>query len=187
MIVTGWPTHVYLDNIQNDEYILELYQYLITEYSGRDWPTSFSQKNLYTNNDPIFQKAKDYIAQQIDYFAKEVFKVENPQLHTRLFCTNHHTIGMHQHSGSIISGVFYVAVNEQSKSVLRLHDPRTNAVRAYPPDYQSYFEPKVMQPKIGDIIIFPSFLQHEVPFNQNPNEPRIIMPFDVFADYPDQD
>jgi len=187
MLFAGWPTHVYTDNIHDDEYTLGLYQKLIAEYSNTDWPTSFSNKNLLSNNNPIFQKAKDFILKKIDYYIHRVFKISNPTIHTRLFCTNHHTIGMHQHSGSVVSGVFYVAVNEQSKSVLKLHDPRINAVRAYPPEYQEYFEPMVLQPKMGDIVIFPSFLQHEVPFNQNPNEPRIIMPFDVFADYPDQD
>ena len=84
---------------------------------------------------------------------------------------------MHQHSGAVISGVFYVNVPHGN---LRLLDPRLNAQRGYPSKFQNYFKPIELVPEQGDVILFPSFVWHEVTSFQT--QQRVILPFDVYVD-----
>jgi hypothetical protein len=179
MITTEWPTHVLHKNIEDVAYCEELFQYLMSTY-GTEWPNSFSQTDILTDKkhaNPILEQAGWFIFDNVSKFFQKAFSTV-PKHIIKTFATNHTNIGLHQHQGSLISGVFYVYCNSGQ---LRLHDPRVNAQRGYPNSLQDYFKPKVIEPKTGDIVIFPSFLQHEVA-NNTSKEPRIILPFDVFGD-----
>jgi hypothetical protein len=179
MIESGWVTHILHSNIDDNAYCEELFQYLLSTY-GNEWPNSFSQIDILKNKEhknPILDQAGQYIQNSVEHFFQTAFGIV-PKHYTKTFATHHQNIGLHQHQGSLISGVFYVYCNSGD---LRLHDPRVNAQRGYPNELQSYFKPKVLQPKTGDLVLFPSFLQHEVSNNKS-NEPRVIMPFDVFGD-----
>lgn len=179
MFESGWPTHILKTNIGDDNYCEQLFQYLISTY-GDEWPNSFAQKDIFTDTqhrNQIYDKVTHFIYENVKNLFQKAFGTV-PNHFIKTFATNHSNIGLHQHQGSLLSGVFYVYC---SAGQLRLHDPRVNAQRGYPNDLQHYFKPKVIQPNMGDIIIFPSFLQHEVS-NNTSTEPRIIMPFDVFGD-----
>ena len=179
MFTTGWPTHILKTNIQDNEYCTKLFDYLISKYSN-DWPNSFSQEDILTHpkhKHEILDKAGWFIYDNVKWFFQKAFSTV-PKHFVKTFATSHQTIGLHQHSGSLISGVFYVFAEDGE---LILHDPRLNAQRGYPNVMQDYFKPVRLQPKMGDIIIFPSFLQHEVP-NNNTKTTRVLMPFDVFGD-----
>ena len=179
MFDTAWPTHILKTNIGDNDSCEQLFQYLLSTY-GNEWPNSFSQKDIFTHpehKNSIFDIVQVFITNNVKSFFQETFGTI-PNHIIRTFATNHSNIGVHQHQGSLVSGIFYVYCTAGD---LRLHDPRANAQRGYPNQLQHYFQPKVIQPKIGDIIMFPSFLQHEVTNNFS-KEPRVIMPFDVFGD-----
>lgn len=77
----------------------------------------------------------------------------------------------HAHPLSVISGTYYVSV-VKGTSPLRVEDPRAPLFMASP-------HRKIQQdlsPKNGDVILFESWLKHEVPPHQS-NEDRISVSF----------
>jgi hypothetical protein len=81
--------------------------------------------------------------------------------------------GGHTHPGSLISGVYYVRIPEGSGSISFM-DPRGPRVP---------FEGKyVHQPYEGDLIVFPSWLYHEVAPTLG-THPRISFSFNVLGEW----
>jgi uncharacterized protein (TIGR02466 family) len=74
----------------------------------------------------------------------------------------------HLHPHSVISGTTYVSMPEGTSS-LKLEDPRSGRLMAAPPrkkdarrDLQTFV---YMEPKVGDVLLWESWLRHEVPMN----------------------
>jgi uncharacterized protein (TIGR02466 family) len=85
----------------------------------------------------------------------------------------------HIHPQSVISGTLYVDMPAQA-SAIKFEDPRLgllmNAPQVKPNSAKSnahFFE---ISPKAGDLILFESWLKHEVPLNQS-RSPRISISF----------
>ena len=90
---------------------------------------------------------------------------------------NYHLI-LHNHSGSHYSGVFYL-LSEESKQggQLVFSDPRSNANRGYSFGKEQFDYTRI-QPRTGDVYIFPSYLYHFVmPYT---GTLRLCMPVDLF-------
>ena len=85
----------------------------------------------------------------------------------------------HIHPHSVISGTTYVAMPEGT-SALKLEDPRHAMMMAAPPrrnDAPQELKNFVyLQPKVGDVVLWESWLRHEVPMNLS-EEPRISISF----------
>ena len=88
-----------------------------------------------------------------------------------------HTSHIHPHS--VVSGTYYVTVPKGS-SALKLEDPRLGLMMASPPkkakaprEAQSFV---YLDPAAGTVILFESWLRHEVPPNQA-REDRISVSF----------
>lgn len=77
----------------------------------------------------------------------------------------------HLHPLSVISGTFYVSVGKGS-SPLRIEDPRAAQFMAAPP---RKFQVD-LRPRDGEVILFESWLRHEVPPHQMAQE-RISVSF----------
>jgi uncharacterized protein (TIGR02466 family) len=88
-----------------------------------------------------------------------------------------HTAHIHPHS--VISGTYYVAT-PKGASALKFEDPRLGLMMAAPAKRQNAppaSQPFVyMTPAPGTVILFESWLRHEVPPNQA-REPRISISF----------
>ncbi|MEP2533607.1 2OG-Fe(II) oxygenase family protein [Shimia sp.] len=74
----------------------------------------------------------------------------------------------HLHPHSVISGTTYVAMPEGA-SALKLEDPRSGRMMAAPVrkkqarrDLQPFI---YLSPKVGDVLLWESWLRHEVPIN----------------------
>lgn len=87
--------------------------------------------------------------------------------------------GSHIHPQSVISGTTYVSMPEGA-GALKLEDPRlammmhAPMVRKNAPDeYQRFYK---AEPKIGDVLLWESWLRHEVPMNMSEEE-RISVSF----------
>ncbi|MCI5065801.1 TIGR02466 family protein [bacterium] len=85
----------------------------------------------------------------------------------------------HIHPNSFISGTYYVAI-PPGASAIRFEDPRLGLQMACPPrrenapqEQQSFVS---CSPKAGEIVLFESWLRHEVPPNLSENE-RISVSF----------
>ncbi|MBC7133760.1 MAG: 2OG-Fe(II) oxygenase family protein [Roseovarius sp.] len=90
--------------------------------------------------------------------------------------------GMHSshiHPHSVISGTTYVAMPEGA-SALKLEDPRSARMMAAPPrrkDARQEMRSFVyVAPEVGDVLLWESWLRHEVPMNMS-DEDRISVSF----------
>ena len=88
-----------------------------------------------------------------------------------------HTAHIHPHS--VISGTTYVSMPEGT-SALKLEDPRHPMMMAAPPrlksargELQSFV---YVKPNVGDLLLWESWLRHEVPMNMAEDE-RISVSF----------
>lgn len=85
----------------------------------------------------------------------------------------------HIHTRSVISGTYYVAV-PKGASALKLEDPRLGFMMAAPPrkakpspENRSFV---YLEPSPGTVLLWESWLRHEVPVNQSEGE-RISVSF----------
>jgi uncharacterized protein (TIGR02466 family) len=85
----------------------------------------------------------------------------------------------HIHPKSVISGTFYVSVPKNA-SQIQFQDPRmTQFMNAPTPDSKARIHNQrfiSILPKSGDLILFESWLRHEVSLNKS-KEPRISVSF----------
>ena len=87
--------------------------------------------------------------------------------------------GSHIHRNSVISGTYYVTVPEGAGAIV-FEDPRLAMMMAAPPrkatapvELRSYASET---PKAGTLLLWESWLRHEVPLNQAPGQ-RISVSF----------
>jgi uncharacterized protein (TIGR02466 family) len=89
------------------------------------------------------------------------------------------THGSHIHPHSVISGTTYVAMPEGT-SALKLEDPRLPMMMASPPRHRDAPEELrsfvYLRPAVGDVLLWESWLRHEVPMNMVDGE-RISVSF----------
>lgn len=87
--------------------------------------------------------------------------------------------GSHIHPHSVISGTTYVAMPEGT-SALKLEDPRSARMMAAPPRRKATREDMrtfvYVKPQVGDVLMWESWLRHEVPMNQSEDD-RISVSF----------
>ena len=85
----------------------------------------------------------------------------------------------HIHPHSVISGTTYVAMPEGT-SAIRFEDPRLPQMMAAPPrrkNARGCLKPFIYaSPQVGDVILWESWLRHEVPMNMSKKE-RISVSF----------
>jgi uncharacterized protein (TIGR02466 family) len=89
--------------------------------------------------------------------------------------------GSHLHPNAVISGTFYVAVPPGARA-LKLEDPRLGFLMAAPPKHrtaprhrQTFVE---VRPSPGTLLMWESFLRHEVPPNGGATE-RVSVSFNL--------
>lgn len=122
------------------------------------------------------------ISRQIDKYVINILG-ENPCLsYTQSWLnvnppgTSHHK---HTHSNSILSGVLYLQTNEDSGK-FRVHRKDDRNICNEIKQYNKYnFSYVYFEPKIFDLFIFPSSLEHSVEENKS-NETRISLSFNTF-------
>jgi len=178
MITSYWPTNILKDNIKDSIAVEQAFNYIVSNFTHDTMPSNHSSINLcdteYQNDD--IKTITDFIRDQIDNYIKLVWE-SDIKYSLKVHATDHDRISVHNHSGSQLSGVFYLTV-PQGKLVL--YDPRYNANRGYPTSIRDKEFKKIeLEVQEGDIVIFPSFLWHESTENTT-GHPRIIMPVDAW-------
>lgn len=147
----------------------------------------FPQYNLVS--DQRFETIMKFVKFSIENFAHSLgYDLNKKHLRiTTLWANVQYQGGAHRkhiHSGSQFSGVYYVEAPENSGK-LKLSDPK-EAFRMIepPPDNSTQFNALEVDiaPESGRIVVFPSYLQHEV-VNHPGKDMRISMSFNaVFED-----
>ena len=85
----------------------------------------------------------------------------------------------HIHPNSVISGTTYISMPSGS-SAIKFEDPRHSMMMAAPSrikEAREYLKPFIyINPSVGDVLLWESWLRHEVPAN-NSSEERISISF----------
>lgn len=133
---------------------------------------------------PIFADLKTVLDLHVAAFAEELaFDLGEGKLELEDIWINILPEGgmhsSHLHPHSVISGTTYVAMPDGA-SALKLEDPRSGRLMAAPPrrkdagrDQQTFV---YAAPKVGDVLLWESWLRHEVPMNMSEDD-RISISF----------
>jgi len=133
---------------------------------------------------PIFQQVVDCLDRHVAAFADDLeFDLADRKLVLEDIWINilpeggSHSSHLHPHA--VISGTTYVAM-PGGTSALKLEDPRSGRLMAAPPRNKDAREDRrtfvYITPEVGDVLLWESWLRHEVPMNMAEAE-RISVSF----------
>lgn len=183
-----FPTRVYAAPLQatgtqafNARLLRECAQYAADDHAGREWSrqrypggyTSYGSLNRMHTLSPTFAQLGRKLLRHVAAFARELeFDLDGRELELTDCWINIMprgvTHGLHLHPLATISGTYYVRT-PRGVPGLKLEDPRLDRYMAAPPrkaGAAARNEPWVTMPvKAGTVLLFESWLRHEVPPN----------------------
>ncbi|NVK16416.1 MAG: hypothetical protein HWE35_19775 [Rhodobacteraceae bacterium] len=160
--------------------------------AGQDWCeengypgyTSYASLTDLPWRFPIFADLVKTLDQHVAAFAKDLeFDLDGRALKLEDLWINilpeGGTHSSHLHPHSVISGTTYVSMPDGA-SALKLEDPRSARMMAAPTrtkEARRELQPFIyMKPDVGDVLLWESWLRHEVPMNMAEDE-RISVSF----------
>lgn len=160
--------------------------------AGQDWCeengypgyTSYASLNDLAWRAPIFGELTKVLDKHVAAFCEELgFDLGERKLKCDSLWINilpeGGTHASHIHPHSVISGTTYVAMPEGT-SALKLEDPRLAMMMHAPlrrKDAPQELQPFVyVKPEVGDVLLWESWLRHEVPMNMSEDD-RISVSF----------
>jgi uncharacterized protein (TIGR02466 family) len=154
------------------------------EKNGYPGYTSYASLNDLPWRFPIFADLEKALDKHVEVFVKDLgFDLQGKKLKCGSFWINILPEGgmhaSHIHPHSVISGTAYVAM-PKGASALKLEDPRLPMMMAAPT--RSKKAPESLQsfvyvkPAVGEVLMWESWLRHEVPMNMS-EEDRISVSF----------
>lgn len=154
------------------------------EDNGYPGYTSYASLNDLPWRMPVFGALEKALDKHVAAFCKELgFDLQGKKLKCNALWINilpeGGTHASHIHPHSVISGTTYVAMPEGT-SALKLEDPRLPMMMMAPVPLKS--APEALQrfvyvkPAVGDVLLWESWLRHEVPMNMAEEE-RISVSF----------
>ncbi|MCB8821494.1 TIGR02466 family protein [Microvirga rosea] len=154
------------------------------EKNGYPGYTSYASLNDLPWRVPVFGELLKQLDTHVSAFAKELeFDLKGRKLELDSLWINIlppggvHTSHIHPHS--VVSGTYYVTIPDGA-SALKIEDPRLGFMMAAPPR-KAKAKPEnrqfaYMTPKPGTVLLWESWLRHEVPVNEAESE-RISVSF----------
>lgn len=191
-----FPTVVYQNSLGaaklNKELLRESYIYRDIDEEGVRWSsehyiggyTSYASMNYLFDTSPTFAELRSKIDKHVRAYAKNLqmdlgggkLAMSTCWINIMPARVNH---SLHLHPLSVISGTYYVST-PKGTSALKFEDPRLSKFMATPPreeksrlENQRYVS---LQPRAGDVILFESWLRHEVPPNPSKQD-RVSISF----------
>ncbi len=198
-IQTWFPTSIYVDNLKthglkkwNRELLEQCYLVRDTDPAGIEWSETH-YLNGYTSYGSMTDLHRRYphfeeLALEIDRHARKLARyldmdlqdghLEMSSCWVNIMPTN--TVhSLHLHPLSVLSGTYYVEVPKRASSI-KFEDPRLSKMMAAPPKLpnarprnQQFVK---LQPSAGQVVIWESWLRHEVPPNAA-TEDRVSISF----------
>lgn len=194
-IKTLFVTKLYraaVDGIDNASLLKSCRAIAADDGAGRKWSkehgyqgyTSYASLNDLPKRDPEFSALAKVLDKHAAAFARELhldlggrrLKLDSIWINV-LEPNGVHTGHIHPHS--VLSGTYYVDVPNNA-SALKLEDPRHPLMMAAPgrredaPESERTFV--YLAPKAGEVLMWESFVRHEVPMNAA-KKPRISVSF----------
>lgn len=154
------------------------------EDNGYPGYTSYASLNDLPWRAPIFKSLQAALDKHVAAFVEDLgYDLQGAKLKCDSFWINilpeGGTHASHIHPHSVISGTTYVAMPEGA-GALKLEDPRLPMMMHAPlrrknagQDLQPFV---YIKPKVGEVLLWESFLRHEVPMNMDEEE-RISVSF----------
>jgi uncharacterized protein (TIGR02466 family) len=183
-IFSIFPTPVLVCNYP-DSYEKELeYIKSIEFYKPNNPVVAVQSEDNYILNNPELKKIRNFIQIKLNKFSKEILKYED-NLNITQSWINLSSLGKthnrHSHPNSIISGVWYAEISEDS-SPIRFHNSLVreislNTIEANEFNGIEY----TLMPKKSNIIFFPSNLHHDVLKNES-DSIRISLSFNSWPE-----
>jgi uncharacterized protein (TIGR02466 family) len=194
-----FPTLVYTAPLQsrnwrafNEQLLRECRQLRLDDAAGRRWSaknypggfTSYHSANRMHESSPTFAALERRLSRHIRAFNRRLQLDLTARPLTMTDCwvnimPRHVVHGLHLHPLSTISGSYYVQAPDGSPGI-KLEDPRLDRMMASPPrvaDAPPDSGPWVILPaEAGGVVLFESWLRHEVPPNAVAGE-RISISF----------
>ena len=154
------------------------------EKNGYPGYTSYASLDDLPWRFPVFKLLQKILDRHVAEFAKTLeYDLGGGKLKMDSFWVNLLPPGgfhaAHIHPNSVISGTFYVAI-PKGAAALRIEDPRHAMMMAAPkrnedaPESEQTFV--YVAPKAGEVLMWESFVRHEVTMNQA-RKPRISVSF----------
>lgn len=190
-----FPTQVYAARLQstalardfNRRLLQECLQLQQDDDSGRRWSaknypggyTSYGSAHHMHRYSPTFAQLERKLRRHVRAFAKALdYDLEGRELVMTDCWVNimHHQVvhGLHLHPLSTISGTYYVQTPRGAPG-LKVEDPRLDRFMAAPPRlHQQHWI--VLPAQAGEVLLFESWLRHEVPPNAA-SRPRVSISF----------
>ena len=187
-------TRIYQKKISFDlkDLTSEIKKISLVDLAGRKWSqknypkgyTSYGSWDQMHKMSSTFGDLQKKIDKHVNSLAKELdFDIDKKALVMNSCWVNIMPRGAqhasHIHPQSVISGTFYVDVPPRA-SAIKFEDPRLGLFMNAPPvkltarkENQRFFQ---LSPQAGDLVLFESWLKHEVPANQS-QKPRISVSF----------
>ena len=152
----------------------------------RDGITNFVSDNKFVLNDPRLEKIKSVCTQAANTYVQEIMRpVNSVEVYITQSWINvtpkgnsHHR---HWHANSFISGVLYINV-VAGKDRIYFHNPKNKeTINFHTIDFTHDNSPVwYLNVKFGDIILFPSSLEHHVETNKEDHK-RVSLAFNTFV------
>lgn len=170
----------------------EIFQIRNSDSGGRKW-SELNYRNGYTSYGSLdqlhfmsstFEKLEKQILFHVRKFTKSLdYPLKKGDLKLNSMWVNIMPEGAlhtaHIHPQSVISGTYYVDIPVKA-SAIKFEDPRLGLFMNSPGVKLQAKKTNVrffsIQPKAGELILFESWLKHEVPLNQS-KKPRISVSF----------
>jgi len=146
-------------------------------------------KNTYILDEEICKNLHDFILLHVNKFAKDVLKYNYDEVNFSQSWISHKNPGeyhvSHTHPNSIISGVFYFDFQSGDPTIVfsdfSTFGKTNNLNLRFQDDFQNnpYSQNELnFIPEKNTLVIFPSYLAHEVPLNQT-NKIRKSLSFNI--------
>ena len=173
-------------------WILNLdYPYQSVGVDATEEQTADHNKGMRILNRAPLKQLKSLIMQHVDNYVYNVLGISDQAKFTlttswvNRYCQGD-SVDSHNHQNSLVSGVYYIEVDqhaspiifEQGRNQYSLFQSAVKPPIAQPNEYN--IESYGLQPVTGDLLLFPSHLEHQVP-RQESTSPRYSLAFNLFA------
>lgn len=179
-----FSTFVYQDKIKFDLKDLkqEILQIQKADEKGLEWSKNnyLNGYTSYSSFDQLHRMSSTFesLQKKIDSHVNKYIKSLNYEISKNSLCMQNFWINImptntihtaHIHPQSVISGTYYVEIPKNA-SVIKFEDPRLgffmnapSVKQNSPKEFQRFYS---IEPKNGDVVLFESWLKHEVPLNR---------------------